>query len=297
MQKKYLLLSIFLLFGCNQVEKKIPLEWEEGQFIKGNVKSIKETNYEAEEKFGEVSKGKFNNQFFVQFNEGGKMSELISQDFAGKIQNKIIVVFDKKGNNIERNIYNSDGNLKEQMLNEFDEKDNNIVSEKMIEGKLYEKFLTKFNNENKEIEEIEYNRRGEITGKYTYEYDVKGNRTKVTNYDRDLVLRREYTYEYDTNDNNVKAIFSQKDVDWDVAGLPYTGTKTITQMDNKHDKFGNLIEVKRTKNSEGQEYKETITLKYKLDEKGNYIERIIYRDGKASKISEREITYYDKKFW
>ena len=105
--KKIMISNTFsVIFGIlwpirKKSEKKNDLTEEN---LKGKVKSIKETLYEAVDKFGQIEKG---NVLYDAFTFP-------------------FTIYDEKGNNIEENHYDSDGRLSYKYTYKYDEKGNTI---------------------------------------------------------------------------------------------------------------------------------------------------------------------------
>ena len=104
------ILSVLRLVSCKQSEKKNDLTKEN---LKGKVKSIKETTYEAVEKFGQIEKSDvlYDRSYFTIYNEKGNIIEKNHYEFDGRLGYKVTYKYDKKGNKIEENYYDSDGSI------------------------------------------------------------------------------------------------------------------------------------------------------------------------------------------
>ena len=92
------ILSVLRLVSCKQSEKKNDLTEEN---LKGKVKSIKETPYEAVDKFGQIEKGN------VLYDDGTSFT-----------------IYNEKGNIIEENHYDSNGRLDSKYTYEYDKNNN-----------------------------------------------------------------------------------------------------------------------------------------------------------------------------
>ena len=93
------ILSVLRLVSCKQSEKKNDLTEEN---LKGKVKSIKETPYEAVDKFGQIEKGN------VLYDDGTSFT-----------------IYNEKGNIIEENYHNSNGRLYEKHTYKYEYDKNN----------------------------------------------------------------------------------------------------------------------------------------------------------------------------
>ena len=99
------ILSVLCLVSCNQSEKKNDLTEEN---LKGKVKSIKETTYEAVDKFGQIEKGDILVDSSAVYTDDGRFK-----------------IYNEKGNKIEENWYDSDGSLYEKHTYKYEYDKNN----------------------------------------------------------------------------------------------------------------------------------------------------------------------------
>src|SRR5690554_2955538 len=106
---------IMLLGSCNtpiQTENDLK---EVG--LKGKVKSIKETTYEATEKFGEIQKGNiYNHRNSINEMSFNKQGNIIEENYYNPsppnlLNRKHITKYGEKRNKIETNKYDADGHL------------------------------------------------------------------------------------------------------------------------------------------------------------------------------------------
>ena len=178
-------LSVLYLVSYGQSKKKNDLTEEN---LKGKVKSIKETTYEAVDKFGQIEKG---NVFYDRF------SLLFNSPFT--------IIYNEKGNKIEKNYYNSDGSLKSKTTYKYDKKGNNIEENTYdSDSRLNFKATYKYNEKGNIIEKNYYDSDGRLNFKATYKYDKKGNNIEYNICYSDGSLDKttyKYKYEYDKNNN------------------------------------------------------------------------------------------------
>ena len=154
--------------------------------LKGKVKSIKETTYQAVEKFGQIEKGDVLVDSSAVYTDDGHFK-----------------IYNEKGNKIEENYYNSNGRLYSKTTYKYDEKGNMIEDNfyDSDDGSLIYKNTYKYDEKGNKIEEYHYDEDGKFNYKYTYKYDEKGNNIEKNNYDSNGRLDSKYTYEYDKNNN------------------------------------------------------------------------------------------------
>ena len=182
--KKIMISNTFsVIFGIlwpirKKSEKKNDLTEEN---LKGKVKSIKETLYEAVDKFGQIEKG---NVLYDAFTFP-------------------FTIYDEKGNNIEENHYDSDGRLSYKYIYKYDKKGNNIEENHYdSDGRLDSKYIYKYDEKGNKIEENRYDSNGRLSQKTTYKYDEKGNTIEKNDYDSDGRPAENYSYKYEYDKNN-----------------------------------------------------------------------------------------------
>ena len=111
---------LLLIVRCAQNKEKSD---RDDLNLSKKVKSVRDFEYEAIEKFGEVEKGDYykygNNQSLV-FDEAGNQTENNTYNSDGSLDIKTTYKYDEKGNKIERNTYNSDGSIKSKLTYEYD---------------------------------------------------------------------------------------------------------------------------------------------------------------------------------
>jgi hypothetical protein len=121
-----------------------------------------------------------------------------------------------------------------------------------FEGKLEGKRLLKYSKNGFLSESLSYDDKNKLIHSISYEYDDKNRFTRIDN-----KMNRNYELHFSTKYLYEKGLFP---------------TKYIV--------------------TSGEEPSQTFTLKYKLDSKGNWIEKTYFLDGGAAATIEREITYY-----
>jgi hypothetical protein len=277
---------------------------EEGG-LKGKVKSVKETYYEAINKFGEVIKGKerypptltrydvkgnktewngynsdgsFSYKYTYKYDAKGNTIEKIEYNSAGSL--KSTWEYDNKGNNIEYNEYSSGGSLGKKVIYKYDDKGNRIEqNEYNSDGSLREKSTFKYDAKENRIERNEYNSRGSLRYKSTYKYDNKGNEIEWNEYNSAGGFDYKYTYKYDAKGNNIE--YKTYIL---VAGALYEIFSTTLF---KYDANDNVIE--KIAGDSVHNYN------YRYDRKGNWTVKIYFSTAAhlPVHINERAIEYYE----
>ena len=305
MKKVFSIIFITIFFSCNNPEriKKIEKNDVEKDGLIGKVKILEVKNFVATEKFGKAIKLKLQNWRITTFNILGNIIEEKTLYDNGEIcsirrikynnQNNIIeetsvcednsdigkYIYDKNGNNIEFTYY-INGKISVKHLNRLD-KNNNLVDHRLYQydGILKDKTLSKFNDNDLEIETAEYSFNGTLcvfTSKRIKEYDENGNLIEEENYDEKGNLEFVYKYVYDEKHNEIEKTLSRDN--------------NIKKNTQTLDKFDNSIE--------GFEYSNDIleskfANKFRYDKKGNWNQRIHLNNDIVNSIVERNIQYYN----
>ncbi|MDR1552063.1 MAG: hypothetical protein LBS69_01190 [Prevotellaceae bacterium] len=253
--------------------------------LKGKVYSIRQIEYEAIEKFGEITKGNicYKCGKLIKYDaKGNKIEENRYNKSDGSLRYKYTYKYDAKGNWIETNKYNSDGSLYDKFTYKYDAKGNKIEKNNYnSDGSLFRKYTYKYDAKGNMIEENNYNSDGSLFDKFTNKYDDKGNQIETNGYNSDGSLVSKYTYKYDARGNKIEDNWHKSD------------GSLVSKDTYKYDAKGNKIEENYYK-SDGRLHNKS-TYKYRYDSKSNWIEAVIY-EGEANKavsIIEREIEYYE----
>ena len=270
----FFLLSFMALVACESKSSKT--DWDK-QNLKGKVKSIKETPYEAIGYSGEYHKknlaprGFANNEF--SFDETGKLLKEISYNKNGGVSNVYTYNYDNKGLLLSKDTYDSKGKFEEKSVYKHD-----------FQGNITEENL--------------YNTNGKLKSNnyYIYRYDEKGN--QVERYVFVYGTDEEGNFSFDENGTAKIEIIHKEENSYDQKGNKIKSTIQDlifgkTEISYEYDNSGNL--VRKIEAGGVLDGKENITCKYKFDSKGNWIEmtKTITSQGHSKNlIIERNIEYY-----
>ncbi|WP_310595486.1 hypothetical protein [Flavobacterium sp.] len=215
------LLMSFVTLSCQQKLDKNDLEKEN---LKGNVLSVRETDYYVTEKFGEPVKGARKCvdldicELYTKYNELGNKTEFSEYNSYG-ISFISKIKYNEKNQKIEQNRYTpEEGKRVMQFKLKYDSKgncteirsdygyvekkvydENNNLIKETITHNLSETFqyTYKYNDKNQKIIEL-YE-----SGKTQYTYFEDGNIKDVIVYNNDGSIQRKgnYTYQYDDHQN------------------------------------------------------------------------------------------------
>jgi hypothetical protein len=243
-----LLLCVPLMFSCGENENDLTRA-----NIKGNVKEIVETYFDAKEVFGEPQKKNRGGKLVKKFNKDGNKTEWVSYDVDGEMTNKYKFQYDKNGNLTEEDCYNADGEMTGRGKFQCDE--DGKKTEKIVcspDGVRLMEYKYKYDENGNNTETTYYNVDGEMTNKDKYKYDEDGNNTETTYYNVDGEMINKNKYQYDDDGNKTEWVLSNSD------GLE-------VKYKFQHDVFDKLK---------------------------NWTVGTTYLDDKIKNITEREIEYY-----
>jgi hypothetical protein len=249
-------------FNCNEMG------------LKGNVKSISETQY----KLNEINPG-LNEVLLTKFsfNKDCRKTEEITTDVGGEIKNKHVVAYDKSGA---------------------------IVSEDRETPVVAGYFTTKYRyDDNKRLSKKEVSSDKQILSTYIYYYGDNGNVSKkeIRKKPGFDIYDEEFEYKYDEKNrlteeihhdgkkyNRIVYVYNEKDRLIRRAEHNERGGITY-ETDYTYDELDNL-------SSEISAYRGTPTFNYsylyEYDDQGNWINKRSLSDDKTFSLQIRIITYY-----
>ena len=180
------LLFVFFIASCADVRNKTDLREMK---LNGRVKSIKESSYKAEDKFGQITKGDktryrdiatgrdFNS--FIQFREDGNKSEANFYDSDDDLRTKIVYKYSGSNRKTEESEYDSDGDLERKTIHSYDSKGKQTESVNYnSDGKMSSKTIYNYSEGGLLQDENFYDDDGKLRYKIEYAYDKKGSKTE-----------------------------------------------------------------------------------------------------------------------
>lgn len=305
--RKILLLTLFV-FTVSCVETK--KDKKENSLIElsllGNVKYIKSTFYDVDEKFGELEKTTIKVIEITNFNKNGFITKSIYKDLKNSSEYIRDYKYDENNNLLEEN------NAYGFFTYKYDELNRRIQRDEHYENKeLKFRSINVYDEKGNLTESNTYKPNGDLHSKSIYKYDDKGNCTEYANYKEDGGLYYKYIWSYDNKGNiieedEVKSMLGSKG---NIMKYVYNDKnqnikKTYVEpngdidyvIDYKYDEKGNVTNEKSVSDSGINTY--TIDYTYKYDKIGNWIEQIevsfnpYYEIEPKRTIIEREIEYY-----
>ncbi|HTO15238.1 MAG TPA: hypothetical protein VLZ83_05690 [Edaphocola sp.] len=298
MKSKILFLLIIVIFESCSFQNKNDYE---NFKLNGKVNSVRETTYQAEEKFGEISKGEIGRKSYdilskdglIIFNQDGKLKTItIYETHSDKdeIFQKLVYKYTEKICS-EVDTYSSDGELEEKITTEI--KNGKIIKEISYdsEGKLKSTLEYKYGRNNNKKQAIRYDSNSVIVSKSNYEYSNRDKVKQTETFAKNGKLKSKGTY--DKNGNLIEYVWFKDNGKVEM--------KSLTKYDE------NNFEIENTLFDDNHEIYSITKYEYSdFDENGNWLKRVQfdndgdYVDGKyvvsdkfkAEYIVEREITYY-----
>lgn len=165
----------------------------------GNVKSLRETSYGVIEKFGKITKGKIILNFGkIFFNRNGKEIEKYVYDrFNKDIETKWTYKYDDKGNVIEKNDYMFVQHLSTKSFKNKYYKGVLVEQEEHLGNHLWKKIHYKYDDKLNVVQQVTYDKYGEIIERIIYRYDENGNViTKKWYLNNKLFSHKSYKYTF-----------------------------------------------------------------------------------------------------
>lgn len=299
--------ALLLLAACTTNSNTLI---EEG--LNGKVKTVKSMCYEAEEQFGEVEKDGILDEWdsdnylslypacHYEYNKDGYIVKTTKFDEDGDMTEVTIYEYDDLANLIKETSYDEDGDVFKIITNKYIKKNLTAQYTYASNGEL--DYFWEYTIQNGKP--IDYK---ESWISYSEEYELKWsfdgfNIKSFSLYNNgNLTESGEYLYK-----NHKLSLFTKKDslgfvtykyeAEWSKCGQLLFKKQTSEGIDklivnNEYDEIGDLIQHTRSGDWSGGDV--NYTFKYtSFDEKGNWLERIIYTKNKAHIIQERTIEYY-----
>lgn len=254
--------------------------------LKGNVKTIKEISYEANEKFGEVVKRKQTSYRIEEshFNIYGNLIKIKtyskedilinvtnyknrhtkiggkSYNEKGVLESRWVRSYRKDGKYISGIGFDSNGNLLGEQINKYNDKGN--LTEEIEKGNNIIKTTYKYDSNDNLIEEGYY-KNNKLLSKQISKYDKNNNELEWAKYNSDGTLNKKIMYKYDILGNKIER------QEWGELGL--FKEKNIYTYDLRGNKSTEISEYK-----DGSFYKEI----FKYNENDKVIEKTGYPNGK-----------------
>lgn len=262
MKKIILLIGLLIFSSCSVKSQKNDLE---SLNLKGNVKSVKETTYEAIEEFSEIIKGKRKAivlgvplDSYITFNSDGNIIENNKFYSDGSLGFRETFKYD--GNTTEKTYLNTSRGEIRKELSVYDDKRNLVERKDISENKVINVYKYKYN----------YDNQGNITHIYieegnlfeNYKYNSKGKLLEMLRFSPSGHIITKFTCKYYENGNLLET-----------EELSYSDDSVIYSQ--KTEKYG----INGKISMYIQTYKGILDykIKYRYNEKGSIVERLEYK--------------------
>jgi hypothetical protein len=205
--------------------------------LNDSVKSIRKTSYQAIEVSGQVQKGNKKSESFdfdnyilfdtkgnkkeesnynseggliekntYKYDNSGRLIEKLNFYASGKLDNKYVYKYDDQNNQNEYTRFSSDGSEQETCIDKLDEKGNKIESSVTNFGPFNKKWVYKYDDTGKVIEETVYSKT-ETPDKVTrFKYDSNGNQIEKNSSSWNIFNQKKITCKYDDNGNIIEEL-------------------------------------------------------------------------------------------
>jgi YD repeat-containing protein len=268
---KKIITGIFLLFSIVSFGQKNNCK-EMG--LKGNVKSISETQY----KLNDINPG-LNEVLLTKFsfNKNCQKTEEITTDVGGEIKNRHVVRYDKSGNIVSEN--RETPTVKGYFTTKYLYDANKRLTKKEVSssGRLLATNIYHY-DDNGNVDKMEIRKKPGYDihdEEFEYKYDEKNRLTEETHLDGTKYNRTEY--KYDDKDLLVRRAEHNER-----GGITYESDYTYDELDNL--------------SSETSAYRGNSTFNYsyvyEYDDQGNWINKRSLSDNKTFSLQIRVIAYY-----
>jgi hypothetical protein len=190
-----------------------------------------------------------------------------------------IYAYDKYGNRIQENIYRKDGSMHLQINQKYNKFGQQIESEHIrSEKKTISKY--RYDRKNKIKKKICTKDSDTIIEKITTRYDENWKQIESISYDKSCIQKSRIEFFYDNRGNQILS-------KW------YNSKNEIYEYFNSTYNFNNdIIKTEKYSIRNGEPKLSKITeIEYKYDENGNWIEKKLIPNGKASYVTKREYKY------
>lgn len=305
MNKIIFLFGLILFFACNNVEE----EHKESNDLQnlnlfGKVRSVREVNYDAAMKFGEIVKmeiGANNSGISLptrkvtnyKFDVNGSMTSHTELYTGGGFYDRLNIkedpdiIKDSDGKILKHIKRFSDGRILNTTTYFYDEK-GNLIKEDVtdLNGELHLRYILKYDKNNNLINKAGYYGDGSLVSQDTYRYDDNNRITEKGFYDRNLADQY--------NIPNYTAIISYLyNIKGQLIKETYTVVGNVFEIKEfEYDENGNITRISRNQPFDPRKTETLSQFTYKFDERQNWVEMITFIDYEPQKITTREILYY-----
>lgn len=277
---------IFFLLTLNACNKPIPKNDLLQDNLFGNILSINEVSYIANETPNRIigglrgrALGSSDQDYLRIYNIDGYLEQEDRFLSDGILFEKIEYLYDDLGNRIETRI------LERGRLPGFEKKiEFSYQNERLIEeieysatGVLIGKKIYQFDEKGNVIKEIRSHPNGR-SNEIVFKYDIQGNKIdQKTFYPSGEISLPWLVFKYDNKGNKIEDIYLNRDKS--------SSRKDIYTYDDKN----NINEIKIFYNNQ---LEKKINNSFKYDETGNWVKKVVFENNIPQYIVKREIIYF-----
>lgn len=273
--KYVVLLPLLLLMGCkSEVSDRTDMN------LRGDVKSLWERKYVAEDVYGVAQKGKLISSVKCLFNKDGQMTATYWFNSDGDTIQRVIQIYDEKGQLTQKKMYGDFGELDFVSKFTYDEK-NRVVEILDLDPDdfMIKRTVKGYNDDNLIETTLEYDKKENLTSKTIVQKNKEDlpKEVKIYNAERELVNFRREVYNEKKNLTEF-TVFAPDE------------TTVMLHAKLSYDRGGNLTSIETVgENNEAFEKEENV---YQFDQKNNWIYQGHYVGGEIKELVNREIEYY-----
>jgi len=250
--------------------------------LKGPVHSIKESTYKAVFRDGRILKGAKTRDsidtedVFYHFNEDGNLTEIVYYDLEGAEVKKESLTYNKNG--VVQELLNIHKHGVEYRTVYLSDENGKIIGQKNYYKRDFflDVYIDVFDKKGNYIGHESYDEDGNITGSCVYILNEKGAEIEFLHYGSSgRLLSRAFSY-YDDNGK----LFER--VSYNNCQIH----KIIYRFDSQKNPTEEIVYKSKNTIEEHRKYQ------YSFDALGNWVKKVIYKNGIPVKIVEREIKHY-----
>lgn len=243
--------------------------------LKGNVKSILETQY----KLNDINPGI--NEIFnttISFNKNCQKTSEVSTEIGGDLKNRHTVTYDKSGNVTSEVRQNKDVNGNFNVRYKYNSAKRLLQKELITGGRVISTYIYTY-DDNGNVSAMEIKKKLGLLDinneNFTYKYDGKNRLIEEVYTEKEEYRRTEYLY--DDSDKLIRLVeYNHR------GGIAF-------ETDYEYDELDNLSVEKVTYRDSSIDM---ISYLYEYDEHGNWINKRSLLNEKTFSIQVRVITYY-----
>lgn len=309
--KKIIVLLIFpLMSACSFVAPHSTDVSKEG--LKGRVMYLKESSFEAVDKFGEIAEGergrksKLGFDYAKRFNRKGAMEEYSEfESNIGSLVYKNTISYDEYYQPTMQRSYSAHGQMDLKSNYTYDAHGLVVeIASCKMDGTLSARYTYKYDNDGRVLIETCYRGDGSFDWKKKYEYNRRGQVIEKLRDEADNRFDCTYIYVYNKKHQLAEEIVKDADRIFDkryVFTYNRKGQRVLEESYNSSAKLYSRLQFEYNKRGHkivmnelyaGDKHLRSYSYTYDYDHKGNWIRRIEYYNDKPRYIINREIEYY-----